>query len=120
MSCANMSFANMSFANLINADMIGAIISGYHVDNLYKHSTWWHYSDGRYYLALGCHNRLATDWTGDFWNNLNEFPNDGSEATRRRILAFNEMRNRMKIHVLENDNMTPQLQEFFDYEVENA
>ena len=40
------------------------------------------------YIKLGCHTRLLSEWNSDFWNNEDEFPNDGSEKSQLRELAF--------------------------------
>lgn len=39
-------------------------------------------------IQLGCHIRSREAWEADFWNNPKEFPNDGSKASQRRMLAF--------------------------------
>jgi hypothetical protein len=37
---------------------------------------------------MGCYTRLLSEWENDFWNNPNEFPNDGSLKSNLRLFAF--------------------------------
>ena len=39
-------------------------------------------------IKMGCHNRTLEEWNNDFWNNPNEFPNDNSEKSNLRMMAF--------------------------------
>ena len=43
---------------------------------------------GEQLIQMGCHLRTREEWEGDFWNNDNEFPNDGSEESNNRLIAF--------------------------------
>ena len=40
------------------------------------------------YIKMGCFTRKLSEWESDFWNNDNEFPNDGSEKSKMRLFAF--------------------------------
>ena len=40
-------------------------------------------------VKMGCQNRSLAEWEADFWNNNNEFPNDGSDSSQMRLMAFN-------------------------------
>ena len=40
------------------------------------------------YVKMGCFTRKLSDWESDFWNNNNEFPNDGSVESNLRLFAF--------------------------------
>lgn len=44
--------------------------------------------DNQHYIRLGCYTRLLSEWENDFWNNTNEFPNDGSLKSEYRKLAY--------------------------------
>jgi len=44
--------------------------------------------DGTQYVRMGCHIRKRTEWEADFWNNDNEFPDNGSLESMRRLWAF--------------------------------
>jgi len=44
--------------------------------------------DGEKWVKLGCFTRKLSDWESDFWNNDNEFPNDGSEDSKLRVFAY--------------------------------
>jgi len=39
-------------------------------------------------IKMGCFDRSLQEWIEDFWNNDNEFPNDGSEKSQMRLMAF--------------------------------
>lgn len=39
-------------------------------------------------IKMGCYDRSLKEWEEDFWNNDNEFPNDGSLKSNQRLMAF--------------------------------
>jgi len=39
-------------------------------------------------VTMGCFTRTRREWEKDFWNNDDEFPNDGSMSSELRKLAF--------------------------------
>ena len=39
-------------------------------------------------VKMGCYDRSLEDWEADFWNNNNEFPNNGSVKSNLRLMAF--------------------------------
>ena len=39
-------------------------------------------------IKMGCYDRSLSEWESDFWNNNNEFPNDGSIKSNLRLMAF--------------------------------
>ena len=39
-------------------------------------------------IKMGCYDRSLEEWENDFWNNINEFPNDGSLKSNLRVMAF--------------------------------
>ncbi len=39
-------------------------------------------------VKMGCYDRSLEEWESDFWNNNNEFPNDGSVKSNLRLMAF--------------------------------
>ncbi len=92
---ANLGGANLRRANLGGADLGGAdneiikikkigIFTG-----LYKYICMSIISeDNKQYIKLGCYTRLVSDWNSDFWNNINEFPNNDSIESKYRLLAF--------------------------------
>ena len=45
-------------------------------------------ADGSQYIQLGCHLRTRAEWDANFWNNLLEFPDDGSLKSEARKLAY--------------------------------
>jgi len=39
-------------------------------------------------VKMGCYDRSLEEWNKDFWNNTKEFPNDNSEKSNLRLMAF--------------------------------
>ena len=57
--------------------------------NLYKYSCGaWVESRRGEMIQLGCFTRTREEWEKDFWNNPKEFPNDNSEKSKARLIAF--------------------------------
>lgn len=46
------------------------------------------HADNTQWVQMGCHLRTRENWEKDFWNNPKEFPNDNSEKSNNRMLAF--------------------------------
>jgi acyl-[acyl carrier protein]--UDP-N-acetylglucosamine O-acyltransferase len=44
--------------------------------------------DKSQFIQMGCFLRSREAWKKDFWNNPNEFPNDGSKKSKDRLTAF--------------------------------
>ena len=40
-------------------------------------------------VKMGCYNRSLEEWEENFWNNNEEFPNNGSMKSNLRLMAFN-------------------------------
>ena len=82
--------ANLCDANLWGADLRGIKIKTAIVfTGLYKYITIPFISEGgEKYVKLGCYTRKLSEWEADFWNNPNEFSNDGSEKSQLRLFAF--------------------------------
>ena len=92
---ANLRYANLSGADLSGADLWGADLRGIKIKTaivftgLYKYITIPFISEGgEKYVKLGCYTRKLSEWEADFWNNPNEFSNDGSEKSQLRLFAF--------------------------------
>jgi len=100
LSGANLSGAYLSEANISGADISGAYLSGADLSGikiknaivftgLYKYVVIAIISeDNEKYIKMGCYLRKLSEWRTDFWNNNNEFPNDGSEKSNLRLFAF--------------------------------
>jgi hypothetical protein len=100
LSRANLYGANLSGANLYGAK-IGAIIikKAIVITGLYKYLSMPIVAeDGKYYIKLGCHLRSVEEWENDFWNNNNEFPDDGSIKSHLRVLAFETAKKWLEIN----------------------
>ena len=46
--------------------------------------------DDVHHIALGCKFQSRDNWTLNFWNNTDEFPDDSSEGTELRKFALRE------------------------------
>ena len=40
-------------------------------------------------VKMGCYSRSLEEWEENFWNNNEEFPNNGSMKSNLRLMAFN-------------------------------
>jgi len=79
-----------SGANLSGANLSGIKIKIAHVfTGLYKYVVIPFISEsGEKYVKMGCYVRKITEWDADFWNNINEFPNDNSLKSNLRLFAY--------------------------------
>lgn len=82
--------------NLRGANLTGANLTGEKIKNAAVFTGLYQYvvipyiteSDVKR-IKMGCYDRTLTDWESDFWNNNNEFPNDKSEKSQLRLMAYN-------------------------------
>jgi hypothetical protein len=88
--------ANLRGANLSGANLSGANLSGYKIKTAIVFTGLYEYTvipfiteENEKRLVMGCFNRSLDEWKSDFWNNNNEFPNDGSLKSNLRLMAFN-------------------------------
>ena len=56
--------------------------------NLYKYTCGAWIENRGEIIQLGCFTRTRKEWESDFWNNPKEFPNDNSEKSNARLMAF--------------------------------
>lgn len=87
--------ANLSGADLSGADLLGASIACIKIrcaalfNGIYKYPAMPIIAeDGTQWIKLGCFTRSVGDWEADFWNNPEEFPNDGDSASKDRWSAY--------------------------------
>lgn len=83
--------ANLYGANLCDADLrgVGKIKSFAVFTGIYKYVAMPIIAeDGTEWIRLGCHWRKVSDWENDFWNNPEEFPNNGNIDSKLRWLAY--------------------------------
>ena len=97
---AHLRGADLTGAHLTGADLAGAYLTGANGESikiktaivftgLYRYVVIPFISeDDIKYVKMGCFTRKLSDWEYDFWNNDNEFPDDGSEKSNLRLFAF--------------------------------
>ena len=97
---ADLTGADLAGADLTGADLRGADLTGANGESikiktaivftgLYRYVVIPFISeDDIKYVKMGCFTRKLSDWESDFWNNDNEFPDDGSEKSNLRLFAF--------------------------------
>ena len=95
LSGADLRGADLSGADLSGADLSGADLSGLKIQKTAVFTGLYKYiampiitQDNKHYVRLGCYTRLVSDWQNDFWNNSNEFPNNGDLDSKYRLMAF--------------------------------
>jgi uncharacterized protein YjbI with pentapeptide repeats len=82
---ANLRYAELQGANLRDVKIKKAIV----FTDLYKYIVIPFISEeNEKYIIMGCFIRKLSEWEADFWNNDNEFPNDGSERSNMRLFAY--------------------------------
>jgi hypothetical protein len=57
-------------------------------NSLYKYVVSAYQKDRVQIIQLGCRTQTRQEWESNFWNNDNEFPNNGSEKSIARLRAF--------------------------------
>ena len=62
-------------------------------DKSYKYKSVGFIAGKRKYVQMGYFLRLLKDWEKNFWNNDQEFPNDGSEKSNNRYKRFLKIKN---------------------------
>ena len=103
---ADLSRADLSGANLSEANLSGAKYRGITIKYLRSFSGLYKYltvvaiaEDGTEYIGLGCKWLKRSEWDGDgFWNNTNEFPDDGSIKTKERRMALKFAQDWIDLH----------------------
>ena len=91
----NLSDSDLSGSDLSDSNLRGSDLSGIKIKKAIVFSGLYRYvvipfigEDNKKYIKMGCYTRKLSEWEVDFWNNNNEFPNDGSEKSRLRLFAF--------------------------------
>ena len=96
LSGADLSGANLALSNLRRANLSGAkysadiIISSLRkFDDLYRYVVIAIIDDkGEQWVRMGCRLRKRSEWANDFWDNDEEFPNNGNKYSSLRLLAY--------------------------------
>jgi hypothetical protein len=95
LSGAHLSGADLRGAYLSRADLSRADLSGVKIQSCAVFTGLYKYlampviaEDGTEYIRLGCHFRKASEWSGNFWNNPSEFPNNGDVDSKDRWNAY--------------------------------
>lgn len=50
-------------------------------------------------IKIGCFDRTLKEWDDDFWNNDGDYPNDNSESSNLRLMAFETAKKWIEIAV---------------------
>jgi hypothetical protein len=92
---ADLQGADLQGADLQGADLRGADLQGKKIKSaavftgLYKYTVIPYVTEKDVKrVKMGCYDRTVSEWESDFWNNNNEFPNDGSVDSNLRLMAF--------------------------------
>ena len=89
--------ANLQGADLQDADLQGAYLQGAEkiktaavFTGLYQYIVIPYITEENIKrVKMGCYNRSLEEWEENFWNNNEEFPNNGSMKSNLRLMAFN-------------------------------
>ena len=94
-SDADLTDADLRGADLRGADLRGAKIKDITIKKATIITGLYDYvvipiisKDNIKWVKMGCYLRTVEDWDKDFWNNNNEFPNNGSEKSNMRLFAY--------------------------------
>ena len=92
---ADLQGAYLRGADLQGADLRGAYLQGVKIKTTVVFTGLYKYivmpfiaEDGEKYIKMGCYTRKLSEWESDFWNNPNEFPNNGDEDSKMRLFAY--------------------------------
>ena len=94
--------ADLRAVDLRGANLQGAYLRGAHLrgaefapikeaaffTGLYNYIVIPYIDENEKRIKMGCHDRSLKEWEDDFWNNPSEFPNDNSESSLFRLMAF--------------------------------
>jgi len=93
---SNLSDSDLSGSNLSGSDLSGTIRNGKIIKyatmltGLYRYSIFVYITmENIGYIEMGCKKQSAEEWKTNFWNNVNEFPDNGSLPTRERQFGLN-------------------------------
>ena len=92
---ADLQGADLQGADLQGAYLRGADLQGEKISKAVVFTGLYEYivipyitEEGVKRVKMGCHNRTLEEWNNDFWNNPTEFPNNNSEKSNMRVMAF--------------------------------
>ena len=101
---ANLRGANLECANLRGANLEGANLGIYKIKKAISLTGLYTYhvlayiaEENEKRIKMGCYDRSLSEWENDFWNNPDEFPNNGSEISKMRLLAFETAKKYLQI-----------------------
>ena len=87
--------ADLRGADLQGADLQGAYLRGFKIKTAAVFTGLYTYvvipyitEENEMRVKMGCHDRSVKEWDEDFWNNDNEFPNNGSLKSTQRLFAY--------------------------------
>jgi len=67
----------------------------FQIHNGYKYNAYGYknLNDNKIWIKLGCMLFDLDTWEFNFWNNVNEFPNDGTENSINRLRVYLQLKN---------------------------
>jgi hypothetical protein len=94
---ADLRYADLKGADLQGADLRGAYLKGAEkikcaavFTGLYRYIVIPYITeDNIKRIKMGCYNKSLEEWESNFWNNNDEFPNNGSMKSNLRLMAYN-------------------------------
>jgi uncharacterized protein YjbI with pentapeptide repeats len=102
---ASLRGASLDNASLGGASLVGASLAGFKVEKaavftgLYKYLVIPFITENKESrVAMGCHNRSLKEWEDNFWNNDEEFPNNGNIDSQMRLMAFETAKKWLEIN----------------------
>ena len=103
--CADLRCADLQGAHLWGADLRGAHFWDMKIRSATVFTGLYAYlampviaEDGTEYVRLGCHFHKVSEWEENFWNNDQDFPNDGSAKSQERLMAYRTCLEWLRIH----------------------
>jgi len=107
---ADLQGADLRGAYLQGADLRGAYLQGVKIQSAIVFTGLYLYvvmpyitEDNEPRIKMGCFDRSLKEWGEDFWNNDNEFPNNGSLKSNLRLMAFDTAKKWIELIIEHNE-----------------
>jgi len=98
--CADLRCADLRYAYLQGVKIKSAIVfSGLYTYYVMTYIT----ENNEARIKMGCFDRSLKEWEDNFWNNNNEFPNNGSLKSNLRLMAFETAKKWIELKIKDNE-----------------